>query len=229
MQSYDDKFRDMQTLKPKAIPRFVLLLMTSRSGSSMVADIVRRHGYFWARDEEDNPLVGGRRALYNSFENQTVKTFNKREFGVPLGDMITYDDSTLRAFGALVKHEYGGQEQCVWKGAVEFFPVWWGLHEAGLIDARPMIIWRSEKGVKDSLRAKRRGRVDEQKLDEITARRFETMGTLASDFAFPVIYTEELIQGLYDSLQQAFECYGMTMQGAICNQTIDVSMWERDR
>lgn len=211
------------------LQRFVLLLMTSRSGSSMVADIVQRHGYAWARDPKKNPLVGGL-VRYNSFENQTVKKFNKREFGTPLGEMVTYDDGTMRAFQALVKHEYGGLgDRIVWKGAVEFFPMWWGLHETGVIDAQPMIIWRNAQGVKDSLRAKRGGRIDEAALDKITAARFDTLGMLASEYAFPVIMTDQLITGDYTSLQQAFECYGMPLQGAIVNQTINVSKWETDR
>ena len=203
----------------------------------MVADIFRQHGFFWARDEKRNPLVGGRKVRYHSFENQVIKDFNRENFGTPLGEMITYNDSQARQFAALVNHEYGGQNgelppsTSVWKGAVELFPLWWARNSNGndnlLIE--PCIIWRPMQAVMDSLRAKRHGRVDEDKLLSITQARYDTMGRLASDYAFPVIETDKMVHGDLSSLQQAFDHYGYVLDQDMANAIIQPSKWETDR
>ena len=206
----------------------VLILMTSRSGSSMVADIYRRHGFFWASDESKNPLVG-RKVRYNSFENQVVKKFMKANFGTPLGDMISFDDQQAAAMRELIKHEYAASTMCVWKGAVEFFPIWWELHNRGDIVVKPVVIWRPMKAVMDSLRAKRQGNVDEKRLVEITDKRYDVLGGIATDHAFPVIETDELVKGNLGSLRDAFDYYGHNFDEAIVRETIKPKKWETDR
>ena len=206
----------------------VTLFMTSRSGSSMVADIFRRHGFFWSRDETANPLVGGRKVRYHSFENQTIKAFNRQAFGTPLGEYITFDDAHLRAFRALLVHEYGKQDRAVWKGAVEFFPLWQAVSPSWE-HVHPCVIWREPAAVMDSLRAKRRGSVDEGKLMKITMARYELLGELAGEYGFPVIETDSLVQGDYSSLKQAFDHWGYQMDEDIVKQTIQPSKWETDR
>lgn len=207
----------------------VILLMTSRSGSSMVADIYHRHGFFWARNERQNPVVGGRKVRYRSFENQFVKDFNKTHFGIPLGDFVTYDDQILRAFYEMLRMEYEGQGPAMWKGAVEFFPLFNALAEAGMWNIKPVIIWRPKLAVMESLRAKRQGRVDEAKLVQITDKRYEMLGMLASDYAYPVVETDALVKGDRSSIEQAFRHWGHDYSEDVVLQTIKPGKWETDR
>jgi hypothetical protein len=209
----------------------VTLLMTSRSGSSMVADIFARHGFFWARNTDQNPLVGGRKVRYHSFENQYVKSFFRDQFGTPLGDMVTFDDAHVRNFRAVIGTEYGGHDPCMWKGAVEFYPMWQAIDDAeGRI--KPIVIWRPMNAVMDSLRAKRkhlkRG-TNEEALLSITSKRYEIMGRLAADYAFPVVETDKIVKGDWSSLEQAFDHYGFEMDEAVVAATVQPKKWETDR
>jgi hypothetical protein len=209
---------------------FVLLFMTSRSGSSMVADIVVRHGFNWAANTKRNPVVG-RKVTYRSFENQNVKGFMKEAFGMPLGDFVTFDDHHVNAFSALVRGEYVLEERNVWKGAVEFFPLWWRLHELGVIDARPMVILRNKREVIDSVLAKRGGGrpAQQRQAEEITDRRFDALERLAADYAFPVVLTSDIVKGDRSSLRDAFASIPYPFDEEIASAVIDASKWEADR
>ena len=210
--------------------KIVTLLMTSRSGSSMVTDIFVKHNFYWAKDERRNPQVGGRKVKYHSFENQVVKEFNKNQFGTPLGEMISHDDTHLNGFKALIHNEYPDGHFCVWKGAVEFFPLWEDLNNTDpTVEICPCIIWRPMQAVKDSLRAKRQGKVNEAELDRITGARYEIMGRLATDYAFPVIETDKLVAGDLSSIEQAFDYYGFNFDPEIARSVIKPSKWETER
>lgn len=214
--------------------KFHLLLMTSRSGSSMVADIFVRHGFYWAKNENRNPLVGGKKVRYHSFENQAVKDYLKSQFGVPLGDLITYDDTHANQFAALLRNEYQGEKPNVWKGAIEFWPIWLEMFRLGVIyNMQVSIIYRDKEKVIESVLAKRQGRGDENEARRITDKRYELMHDMMSEYAIPAIYTDELIAGKYDSIEEAMS----QTQGdlfprfdpEIARAVINPQKWETDR
>ena len=178
---------------------FDLLLMTSRSGSSMVAEIIVRHGFHWASPaaQKRNPVVGSNKVRYRSFENQVVKDFNKKNFGTPLGEMITFNDLQADRFEALLQQEYSADIPNVWKGAIEFFPLWLEMEERGIVKLNPMIVYRSKEKVIDSVLAKRNGKGGLAEATAITDKRYEMMDDFASEYAMPYIETEQLIAGDY--------------------------------
>lgn len=197
----------------------------------MIADIFVRHGFFWATQPKKNPIVG-RRVPYRSFENQRVKDFLRSEFGIPLGEMVSYDDDQQTRFADLVRAEYPADERNVWKGAVEFFPLWWSLHCAGAIEAFPMIVLRNKAEVIASVVAKHGGRNSAQKLvdaQRITDLRFDILERLATDHAFPVILTSDIIRGDITSLREAFEYIQEPFETKIAADVVDPAKWEADR
>lgn len=210
---------------------FELLLMTSRSGSSMIADIFVRHGLHWATNTSRNPVVGGEKVRYKSFENQVVKNYLKSQFGTPLGDLITYDDKHVSEFAALLKREYIMREghANVWKGAVEFFPLWQALAEEGRITIRAHIVYREMSKVIESVLAKRRGRGDENEARRITEKRYEIFGDLATDYAASVILTDQIVAGDFSSLRLAFDGGPVAFDPAIATAVVDPSKWETER
>ena len=211
---------------------FDLLLMTSRSGSSMVAEIFVKHGFYWAKDERRNPLVGGQRGRYNSFENQAGKEFLKVNFGTPLGDMITFTDEDANRFKRVVQNEYTTLKPNVWKGAVEFFPIWWRLHEIGAIPSMSVsIIYRNKEAVIESVLAKRQGSGNIDEARRITDKRYDIMEQLAVDYALPLIMTDELIAGDFFSLRQAFDMggHGLAFEEHLAREVIKPEKWETER
>lgn len=207
-----------------------LLLMTSRSGSSMVADIFERHGFRWAKNPKKNPVVG-RRIHYRSFENQTIKLYLKSAFGTPLGDMVTFDDRHVSEFDVVLRREFEGTRgaPCFWKGAVEFFPLWNGLAEEGRIKIEPIVIYRPMEKVIESVLAKRGGRGSLPEARAITKKRYEILHELMSESAYPAVMTDELVSGKLSSIEQAFAEYGHGFDPAIARAVIDPSKWETDR
>jgi hypothetical protein len=116
----------------------------------------------------------------------------------------------------------------VWKGAVEYYPLWQALESEGLT-IQPHIVWRPMDAVKESLAAKRQGRVDYQALDVITQKRYDILSGLAADYAFPVIETDNIVKGDLSSIQQAFEHYNHTFDPSLAGEVIKPEKWETDR
>lgn len=211
---------------------FDLLLMTSRSGSSMIADIFVRHGYYWASNEKRNPVVGGKKVRYNSFENQAIKDYNKTAFGTPLGDMITFDDEHVHQFSALLRHEYSADTPNVWKGAVEFFPLWRAMIDGDYVDSMTVsVVYRSFDDVIDSVLAKRNGRGDREEARRITQKRYDIMHRLISDYALSPIFTDEIVEGDFSSLEQAWDAdkSGIEFDPTIVRAVVNPNKWKTDR
>lgn len=212
--------------------KVTLLLMTSRSGSSMVAEIFEQHGWKWASNPKKNPVVG-RNVRYRSFENQVIKGYLKSEFGTPLGDMITFDDRHVAEFHALLNREFSGMLRWnvrhFWKGAVEFFPLWNGLAEDRLIQIEPIVVYRPLEKVIESVLAKRGGRGSLPEARAITEKRYDILHELMSESAYPAVMTDELVSGNLSSIEQAFAEYGHGFDPAVARAVIDPSKWETDR
>jgi hypothetical protein len=207
------------------------ILMTSRSGSSLVADCFVRHGFGWASNPKRNPQVG-RKVIYRSFENQVVKEHLRAEFGMPLGDPVVPDDDQVRDFERLLDEEYSGiafmNGAAVWKGAVEFYPLWKALPDR--FEVMPVVVLRNQADVIESVLAKRGGgRGKEAEARRITAKRFELLEGIASDDAVPVVLPDELIGGKLDSLRQAFEYYDYSMDENAVRAAIKPEKWKADR
>ena len=212
--------------------KFLLLLMTSRSGSSMVADIVRRHGFYWADEQVRLPRAGGNKIQYPTFEHPEVKKFMRANFGMPEGDMITYDDNHVNAFRAILRMLYQDAQPNVWKGAAEFFPIWHRLAELEEIEIQPCIVYRPKQKVAESVEAKytTRGiKVIRDDTMRILNARYATLERLASDYAIPLIETEQLVAGDFSSIAQAFETYGYDFDPSIAEATINPDKWEKER
>jgi len=215
--------------------KIVLLLMTSRSGSSMIAKMLADHGFYWTSDPTQNPAVGGKKVKYRTFENQIVKKFNKIQFGVPLGNPLTFDDVHANLFEEMVRNEYGHCDQQhprFWKGAAEFFPIWYAISQRESIEIQPVVIWRPRDKVIESLIAKQASRglkVFLPDVEMITSLRYEFLSELAAEYAFPVIETEQVVRGDLSTLKAAMESYGYVLNDELCLKTIDISKWETER
>lgn len=214
----------------------VCIFMTSRSGSSMVADCFVRHGFRWARDERRNPVVG-RKIVYRSFENQTVKDFLRTEFGVPLGDMVTCDEGQITRFARLVQSEYGplvsAGNSVAWKGAVEFFYLW--LAAARLLGFvfEPVVVLRREADIVSSVLAKRGAgaKGKQAEAERITRKRVALLRDIASEYAAPIVDVDEMVAGDYSSFREALQAYGYghRFDSHIVEQVVDPNKWKADR
>lgn len=198
----------------------------------MIADIFVQHGFYWAKSPARNPLVGGKRVRYNSFENQTVKAFMRGHFGTPLGDYVTFDDGHEKLFAGLLRDEYGAAEgPCVWKGAVEFWPLWQAMIERGLIQSwNVSVIYRPLDKVVESVLAKRQGRGSEAEARRITEKRYGLLHDLIG-MGFDPIMTDEVVRGNFASIKQAWaEQYHVPPFNAeIAAEVVDPSRWEAER
>lgn len=197
----------------------------------MVADIFVRHGFYWASEaaQKRNPVVGSNKVRYKSFENQIVKDFNKKAYGTPLGHMITFTDAEANHFETLLRHEYDAEKPNVWKGAIEFFPLWLEMQNRGVITGlNPAIIFRAEEKVVESVMHKRNGRADIKEARAITRRRYDIMNDLAVEYALPFIMTDNLIAGDYRSLREVFwsSTANIEFQESIAYAVIDPAKWE---
>lgn len=204
--------------------RLALVLCSPRTGSSLVAQILWRHGCWLPEDDTGKVNQHG----YTSYENQAIKEVARRQwfdyhatrtkqFGVMMQPNARHCEAVAAVVRATVP--YG-----TWlhKTAVEFYPLFIQF------DPRIVLIRRNEDTAVESMAAKQRKSVQRADPDEIRAihrRRMALMAGLEQEHGAVWVDTDALIAGEYDDIRAAVEYCGLVYDQGQVDRSIDRGKW----
>ena len=185
----------------------ILILMTSRSGSSLVAKIFAAHGFD----------TGGQRVFtngYETFENACVNQFmrdNKPAIQLRTGQPCTF---------------VPGIEKCIPPNAVVKTGV---EYQTIFKDLDPMVITvkRDAWSIAHSL-ATKRGHPEQAEgcIGGIRAR-FKALDLVREKWNGAEINTDEIMAGDFTSVRAAFEHHGLEYDEAKARACVDPSKWHK--
>ena len=173
--------------------------MTSRSGSTLTARIFLRH----LRGE-----IGQANGEHKGIENWIRQRYTKdHQNPCPLPYLPGF-----REYLDSLKLD-------LWKGDVMYFP----LFE----NEKAVFIKRDVDSVVKSLMAKnnRAAKQDPEKVKNLIQTRYNYMDQIQSVYGGATVYTDELIEGDYSSLEMAFEYCGLPFNPEIARSEIDPKRW----
>jgi hypothetical protein len=180
----------------------IMLWMTSRSRSSMVAAIFAAHGVHWGEVQQQS-------AGYDTFENQKVKGILKKHFGLPFCTFPESKQDALTEIFGVVPHDR------VWmmKTGVEYFKVFQPLTPFNVF------IVRDPKAVAKSLCDKNPGARREVAL-EAAEWRFQQMRILHQQNGGVWVDTDRVIAGDLTQIREALEYCGILYDEAKTKRAI---------
>jgi hypothetical protein len=196
-----------------------IVLMTSRSGSSLVCKILAAHGLTW-QDGNRHPeqLPRGSAAGYPTFEHPGWKAALKKTAPGgkwPLGYLVPVTDERLK----VMLYAYGSYDGPDFvKSGVEFAALWMALGTEIGIDVKFIKVRRPVEQIAASLA--RRGIGDAALGAEVARRRFKLMDMIEG----PDVHTDVLaLTGMWrrSGIREAIEQCGKTPDNILIKQQID--------
>jgi hypothetical protein len=196
-----------------------IVLMTSRSGSSLVCKILAAHGLTWKDgDQFPEQPARGNAAGYPTFEHPGWKAQLKRTAPGgkwPLGFLVPNSEDRLKimlnAYGS-----FNGPDFV--KSGVEFAALWMALGAELNIDMKFIKVRRPVEQIAASLA--RRGIGDAALGAEVARRRFKLMDMIEG----PDVHTDVLVsQGMWrkSGIREAIEQCGKEPDNNIIREQID--------
>jgi hypothetical protein len=165
-----------------------IVLMTSRSGSSLVCSILAAHGLTWAlNNERPAQLPRGEGAGYETFEHHGWKATLKKTTTNnkwPLGYLVPVTNKGLDIMKAYYKTV---PPVDFVKSGVEFVGMWMALSDLLDIDMKFIKVRRPVEQIAASLA--RRGLGDVELGREVAERRFKLMNNIEG----PDVHTDVLV------------------------------------
>ena len=174
-----------------------VILMQSRSGSSMVAGIFAAHG-FWYGESYD-------KAGYPTFENVDVKDAIKAN-----KDKITRGEF-CQPFDPCFYPEY---EPWFWKGPVEVYPCFENF------GAQTILVRRNARANVDALMARHPGG-DRDYARSLYVKRHNLMDEVGGID----VYSDEIIAGDYTSIKLALNACDVEFNPELAKSVIRPDMW----
>lgn len=192
----------------------VLIMMTSRSGSSMVASIFAEHGLWAGRIERPNQF--GYRHYENIEIRERLNGFAMVREGGARMKRLEVPLSTVRAF---LDSVVPPGTRWVYKTGIDSWSLFDGLYEG----TKYVFVRRPVESVVASLDDK--GGNHKGNAEHIVRARYAFMDELSAERGIPFIYTDDVVKGDYSSLERAFEHCGLEFNPEIADRMIDESKW----
>lgn len=185
----------------------ILTLTTGRAGSSMVSGVFEKHGVWVGNVRKADP--------YNKkgyFENRDIKRLQYQLFGRNLlGDFPEPTDQWITELQKIIM-----PEPCLFKTGAFFHKLWEPFNP------KIVKIFRPIEDVLDSYkRCEYLKEYSEEEREFIVRRQYEAMKTLDGVW----VYTQELIDGNYSTLKDAFAYCDIEFDQAITQGFIDEELW----
>lgn len=207
------------TAIPKKVARPVYIAMQARSGSSMTAGIFALHG-FWVGSHRLTSAANPK----GSFENlELKKVFKKYYPNLPLEiGVLAEPNQSLRSEIELTiaRDGYTGGPW-LWKASVMYWPA---FH---VMNPRYVCVFRRKESIFASNRTTRMfGQFlpDAELRENIQVQQDEMHDLCQHQRAYPV-YTDELIEGNYASIERAITGLGFAFNRAAVEEFIDPLLW----
>lgn len=176
-------------------------MMTSRSGSSLVASIFAAHGFNYG-DEFDHPFN------YHTRESVTIKKwvadvksaagYQNGEFCKPLDELPPHDVSLIKI-------------------GVEYWPLFKPLNW------HVVTVYRNPANIVRSVMAKNPG--DLAEVTALTHRRMEMMEQVRREANGAEVNADEIMAGDFSSVSAAFEHFGLPFDEAKARACVEPSKW----
>lgn len=188
----------------------ILVLMCSRSGSSMLAGIFAEHnvwtGSVHSIQTYPNP----------TYENKLIKSYIKNKHGYP--DYPIKPDKNFRdyLFNVVKPPE---NTIWLWKGGVFVWPMWEGVFD----NPKFLFPQRPRQYILESL--KRRGKTIDSYRIALTQRKLDYIDELYNKYGGVKVQSEELIKGNYKTLEEAFDYCGLSFDFRVADKFIKPKYW----
>lgn len=183
----------------------------------MVAKIFHEHG-LWVGDTHKQKKYD-----YDSYENNILKGAVKREwlkysekYGKHFGKAMNPDDSHIQGIHNAVL-EAKPQRPWLFKMFTEGYKLF--LH----LRPKIILIYRDIDEAVKSMESKNRSSLHNAR--RIYEQRLDIMKKIEQEHGAVWVNTDELIEGDYKSLENAFKFCGMELNPAIVNRSIDKQKW----
>ena len=191
----------------------VVILMTARSGSSMIAAMFAEHG-FWRGPSRKTRRVNDRPA-YETFEHDGII----KDLGLAFGrkrKVVPNPAKTLEIF----ERHVPADTPWMFKGSYR----WWPALDGVFSGARFVFIHREPQSVARSV-CDRQGKSGYWTRVKATEEIYEKMGCIAQERGIPTIRTDAVAAGDYSTLEAAFSHCGLEFDKSIADKCIDQSKW----
>jgi len=195
--------------------RPLVILMTSRSGSSMVSGIFAAHGLWYSEPSPDDYSVFGNYKLY---ENQKMKRWLKRYFNIAGTRFVSEEWNDQ--FMVQVNRIYPEGQRWFWKGGVMFWPLWRQLDPYVVFIRRPL-----EQAVSSAFEKQGHNTVSREACREMISARYRLMNQVRYETGGIDIRTDQVAEGNYETLQQAFAYCNLDFQPGLADDIVEPARW----
>ncbi len=179
----------------------VVILVTSRSGSSIVAQVFNRHGFDVG--DYENTRFG-----YGNYENKRIKNWlkqHKPEMNFRLGALCDFVPGVVVPKNACIKV------------AVEYWPIFKPL------DPVVVTVSRKPENILASLMDKNPS--DDSISRSIIKKRFVLMDKIRKQHGGVDVNTDDMMGGDYNAIRRAVEATGVKFNPEAVSASIDPSKW----
>lgn len=193
--------------------RPVIILMTSRTGSSMVAGIFAHHG-LWCGEEYYTGSGLGKD--YLSYETVAVKEWLRPRYGLQGATLVS--DELADEFRAFIGNLVPKGPRWMVKCGVMFWPIF--------AQFEPHLIF-VKRNFESSVAAimGRPGAAGEAEVRSVIERRYALMDAIQAKHGGRVIDTDALIDGDFTGIKAAFDYCGLEFVEDLARQVIDPELW----
>ena len=200
---------------------FILILCSPRTGSSMVAKIFHNHGVWTGETCKVN------RFNYDSYENESLKNCVKsywhhysqihgKHFGTPMEACQEYINGVNKAIA-----NEKPTNPWLFKMFVEGYKLF--LH----LKPKFVLIRRDTKQAIQSMKDKNPNNHD--LISKIHNDRMNSMEYIEKTYGAAWVNTDEIIEGNYSSLNNAFDFCGLEFNSIIADNSIEKQKWHYKR
>ncbi len=195
----------------------ILILMSPRTGSSLVAKMFAIHGCYTGK-------IRTNKFGYTEYENVDLKNVSKAQW-------LDYNQNRIKQFGVamepsqihLMRVARAVKEipECQWmfKTCCEVYKLFLQFNP------KIILIRRNEESAVKSM-ADKHGTDDLEGIRIIHRRRMALMGKIEQEYGAVWVDTDQIIAGDLSMLQKAFDYCGMDLNEELARDATDPSMWK---
>ena len=156
----------------------IVVLMTSRSGSSLVCGILAAHGLKWSDGKNDPMGAGGGKPIYRAFENTTIKrTMAKIPNGKsPRGDIVPVTNTAID----IMKKVMATQDVDFVKSSAEYVDIWQAWSECVRVPVHFIKVYRPPEDILESWYRRNKG--DRADAEKVIRKRMKIMDDVEGRF-----------------------------------------------
>lgn len=193
--------------------RPIVVLMTSRTGSSMVAGLFAHHG-LWVGDKYVTGSGLGKD--YPSYETREVKSWLRERYDLQGAELVT--NTQAGQFADFIAGIVPPGRRWLVKCGVMFWPLFEPLN--------PHIVY-VRRDFENSVAAimARPGAAAEAVVRDLIARRYALMDQIHAEHGGTMIDTDKLIAGDYGDIRAAFDECGLEFVEEIAKTVIQPDRW----